>query len=152
MVNGFQLRDAADNFLAESTAGPTSVDQIIADFTAPEVRYQRLLIVMEPSVDYSLVVTKNSTFDKDANNTAALAQVLTGTQDVLGYFGPEVAPFTDGYRDGQFQRAALGQLGGSELVRDSSRGIVGTYSARAGDDLRTMSIVTHGDPGDHRGG
>lgn len=70
--------------LAVGNAGATNVDRVISNFsvTTSGTYYARVSGAF--GADYSLVVTRNASFDTEANNSLAAAQDLTLNNVVLG--------------------------------------------------------------------
>ncbi len=136
LSNSFELRDAANNLLATSVAGATSADQIIADFTSTSPGTAVYYVVARPNVDYSLLVTKNAAFDRDANNSPAAAQPLVVSQDVVGYLGGEISRVTEGFETGNFSQLPWTSVGNQSWSVTTQAPAAGSYSANAG-------VITH---------
>lgn len=88
-LNGavLQIRNAADQILAEAVAGADNLTLVISDFTAPSAG-EYFAVVSGSSVrSYSLVVTRGATFELEPNDAIAEAQTidLLGSPAVLGY-------------------------------------------------------------------
>ena len=136
LSNSFELRDAANNLLVTSAAGATSADQVIADFTSTAAGTSVYYVVAQPNVDYSLLVTKNASFDRDANNTPGLAQPLVGSQDVLGYLGAEITRIDEGFETGNLSKLPWASAGTQPWSVTTQAPAAGSYSAKAG-------VITH---------
>jgi subtilase family serine protease/methionine-rich copper-binding protein CopC len=83
-----RLLDEAGAPLAEGLSGYTNVTRAISDFVSPSGGTYYLSIGGQGG-EYSLVVTRNSIFDLESNNTTAVAQPMGPFGNVLGYAGDE---------------------------------------------------------------
>ncbi len=79
-----QLRDEADNLLAISGGGTSSFDIAIVDFMAPVAGTYYAVINSQTIGEYSLVVTRNATFDTEPNNSLDSAQPVGVNQGAIG--------------------------------------------------------------------
>ena len=77
-----ELQNAAGTTLATASGGAANIDQVISDFvaSAPGTYYARVSSAADTASDYSLLVTRNSEFDTEKNDTLATAQGLVSTQ------------------------------------------------------------------------
>lgn len=87
-----QLLDSSGISLATAVAGPTNFDRVLRDFTAPLAGSYYLAVSGAAGVSYDLVVTKNSEFEAEPNNSltgpqSVLSQQVAGDQYVLGSVG-----------------------------------------------------------------
>ena len=151
-ASSFQLRDAAGVTLATSSAGSTNVDQVIADFTATAAGTNPYYVVVATTGDYSLVVTKNLSFDREPNNTAATAQPLSGALSVLGYLGPDYKAFTTDFEMGNWGSVPWVTTGDADWYVTTEDAVSGKYSARAGqirdNQASTLSVTLTTGSGD----
>jgi hypothetical protein len=78
------LESAGGTVLASGVGGPTNVDRVISNqvLTTPGTYYVR--VSGAAAATYSLVVTRNTAFETESNDTFATAQSLGGVQGVLG--------------------------------------------------------------------
>jgi len=116
--------------LASGIEGGGNVTEVIPNGVAPwtGTYYVRVAGFEMP---YSLVVTKNSGFDVEPNDTLATSQDITGQPAVLGYVG----------QDGE---ASLGVDG--ESGEDGGHPDWFSFSATAGNDLTVATLTPAGDP------
>ncbi len=70
--------------LATGTSGATNLQKAIQNVSVPMGGTYYARVSGSPPVLYNLIVTKNSVFDAENNDTFATAQSLTGAQGVLG--------------------------------------------------------------------
>jgi len=94
-----KLFDSAGNLLAIAAPGATNVDRVLTDFVAPAAGTYYVQLTGNAG-DYTLVVTRNSEFDTETNDTIAAAQQVRsrqtgGTQTVLGNIGGTATTLLD---------------------------------------------------------
>ncbi|HAC91343.1 MAG TPA: hypothetical protein DCF63_12055, partial [Planctomycetaceae bacterium] len=89
----FQLRDAGNNVMALSTAGPTNVDQSLVNFKATTAGINTYYIVVTANSAYNLVVTRNASFDIEGNSSLAAAQAIEGVGALGHLIGGSVPLF-----------------------------------------------------------
>ncbi len=100
-ISGLELRDSTNALLASGIAGSTNVDRSIADFVSTAGGTYFARVVTSGSTTYNLLVTRGASFDTEANDAPATAQVLQSSQSsgqfvVLGAVtsGVDVYSFT----------------------------------------------------------
>ncbi len=79
-----ELRNSNDVTLATGVSGPTNLTKVISQFVAAAAGTYYVRITGENNIPYSVLVTRDTTFEKENNNTFATAQSLDGTRGVLG--------------------------------------------------------------------
>ena len=84
-----ELRDGADNLMALAEAGSGSVDARIHQVVAPDTGTYYVRLATTPDSDYSVVVTRGATFDRNAVGDSI---ALTGR--ALGSLGTTDAPIS----------------------------------------------------------
>lgn len=67
--------------LATAVTGPTNVSRVITDFTATVAGTYYLVVTSTSTIAYNAVLTKNSEFDTESNNSTTLAQNVLSRQD-----------------------------------------------------------------------
>jgi Bacterial pre-peptidase C-terminal domain len=72
------------SILASGLQGAANVHELIQDFVAPTSGTYFARITGDGGVPYSLIVTKNSSIERESNNGSSLAQNLTNARGVLG--------------------------------------------------------------------
>jgi Zn-dependent metalloprotease/methionine-rich copper-binding protein CopC len=87
-----RLYNAAGALLANAVTGPKNFDRVFKDFTAPTDGDYFIAVSSTASTNYSLVLSKNSEFNSEANDTMAQAQDILsrqvgGDQWVFGHTG-----------------------------------------------------------------
>ena len=78
------LQNSSGVTLATGTAGAADLSLAISNFVAPSAGTYYIAVSGSTNATYSLVVTRDATFDTGSHNTLATAQNVTGTQGVLG--------------------------------------------------------------------
>ena len=86
------LQDAAGNVLTLGTAGATNVDQIIQNFVAPAAGTYYAVVTGATVTQYNLVVTRGAAFEREANDSQATAQDISGTSGAIGALGGGLTP------------------------------------------------------------
>src|SRR5262249_12944532 len=81
---GVALLNCNGAVIATGVSGATNVDSVISNFVAPASGTYYARVTSGASVPYDLVVTRNSAFDTEANDTPATAQPLDISRGVLG--------------------------------------------------------------------
>src|SRR5215475_8169580 len=81
---GVALLNCNGAVIATGVSGATNVDSAISNFVAPASGTYYARVTSGASVPYDLVVTRNATFDTEANDTAATAQPLDISRGALG--------------------------------------------------------------------
>ena len=71
--------------LSRKCCGATNVDQVISDFVAPVAGTYFVRVTGTPKAEYSLVATRDASFDTENNNDPLSAQSLDTTGVALGY-------------------------------------------------------------------
>ena len=84
----FDLEDGNGTVLALSGAGGSGVDSSIENFVARTTGTYYVVITGDSGAQYSLVVTRGSTFDTAPNGNFASAQELDATHNALGAITP----------------------------------------------------------------
>ena len=84
------LTDASGTVLALGTPGASNLQEVISDFAVTSSGTYNVLVSGTASMNYSLVVTRDASFDTEPNNSLATAQPIQSTavggqQMVLGY-------------------------------------------------------------------
>jgi methionine-rich copper-binding protein CopC len=82
------LVDGSGNVLATGVTGSTNVSESIQNFVAGSAGTYYVEVTGDPGVKYSLTVTRSANFDIEPHNTIYTAQLLTGTNGVLGALDP----------------------------------------------------------------
>jgi hypothetical protein len=90
------IQDGSGNVLASGAGGAANLDQIISNFVAPIAGTYYVVVSGSNNSTYSLVVTRDATFDQKANSSQSTAQDLSSTGGVLGYVA--ASPAVDWYR------------------------------------------------------
>jgi hypothetical protein len=81
-----QLIDALGSVLVAGVAGATNTSGRVENFGLPlNAGTYFARVAGDPGVNYSLVVTRNAAFDREANNTQAAAQPLGRNAGALGH-------------------------------------------------------------------
>lgn len=81
-----EMIDADENVLAVGAAGPANVDRVIEGFVAPAAGQYFIRVDGDPEVAYSVVVTRQSTFDTEQNDDPDATLVsLNSLQGVAGH-------------------------------------------------------------------
>ncbi|MBN1855279.1 MAG: S8 family serine peptidase, partial [Pirellulales bacterium] len=144
-ADGFQIRNIANHLLATSVAGPSNVDQVISHFTASAAGTNTYYVVVTPTTAYNLVVTRNATFELEANDSFTEALDVSGFQCILGSLEPESGTITEGFEAGNFSELPWVTSGDAVWYVTSETSANGSYSARAGNiydyQSSTLSIV-----------
>ena len=86
-----ELYNSTGTLLASST-GLTNADQVIHNFvdaTTNTVADDYAIRVLDPADQYSLVVTRDSTHDRESNSIQSVAQDLGGSSEAYGYVSDE---------------------------------------------------------------
>ncbi len=77
--------DGAGAVVATGLVGPSNVNEIIANYTAPTSGTYYIQGTGPANIDYQLIVLKSATFDTEANDSFGAAQTLGGGNAVLGH-------------------------------------------------------------------
>jgi hypothetical protein len=86
------IQDAAGTTLATGQDGATNLDEVIRHFVAPAGgTYYVVVTTIGSAATYDLVVTRDATFETEANDVAAAPQLLGSDVGVLGALAPESA-------------------------------------------------------------
>jgi murein DD-endopeptidase MepM/ murein hydrolase activator NlpD len=86
------IQDANGNILATGVAGAANLDSAITGFVAPSTGTYYLVVSGTTAATYSLVVTRDATFDTKSNTSFFTAQDLTGTTGSLGALTQSTPP------------------------------------------------------------
>lgn len=82
-----QLLDASGTVLTSGVVGSENASESITQFVAPADGTYYAKVTADAPTDYSLVITRDATFDLEPNDEATVAQALPVARHVLGFLG-----------------------------------------------------------------
>jgi hypothetical protein len=80
-----ELLDGSGNLLASGAAGQDNVDQLLANFVAPDTGTYYVRLQGPDDHAYNLVLNRNAAFDVEQNDTQETAQDLASNRGTVGY-------------------------------------------------------------------
>ena len=120
-----ELRDSSDAVLARGIVGVANVDEYISGFVAPSAgTFYARLSGAATDTEYSLVVTRGSTFDLEPNNASADARDISVSSQVLGYLSPTLAE--------DFESGSLSGAWSTYLTTYGRNRVTGIHGTAAG--------------------
>jgi hypothetical protein len=87
------LTDASGTVLATGRSGASNLTEVISDFAVTASGVYNAMVSGDAGMNYSLVLTRNASFDTEPNNSTATSQPLSTARSqgtALGYVEPSV--------------------------------------------------------------
>src|SRR6185369_13762398 len=88
-----ELLAANDTVLTTGVAGATNLSQVISNYVVPATGTYYVRLSGDAGTAYSVVVTRNSGFDTESNDSISTPQNLAGNKSALGFLGTSGAAY-----------------------------------------------------------